>query len=432
MKSLLLLIFIITGFAASATTYYFSASGSDANNGTSISTPWQTITKFNAVFASKSPGDNFVFNRGDIFYGTLAANRSGTAGLPITIGAYGTGANPVITGLTTINAWASLGNNIWESIGVVSALSTLNMVVINGVNTPMGRFPNTGYLPYQSHVSNTSITSSGLTGNPNWTGAELIMRPIPWMLERDVITSQSGGTLTYTGGSSAGTNGYGFFIQNDVRTLDAQNEWYYNPITKKIRIYSANSPVNVQVSSISGLVLNTSSFITYDHIDFKGSNSSLLENRNGKNITIQNCSFLFGGTDGIYINSAVSQNETMTIDNNVFSDINENSMLFSTYTSTIWAKNNTINNIGMIPGSGTNTQTTGDGMVVKGANSIIEYNSLTNICHSGIYMIHSNGIIIRNNYITAFGMVRYDAGGVYSWNSDTISVTKELLIIILS
>ena len=122
-------------FTANATTYYFSANGNDANNGTSTSTPWKTVAKFNSVFASKSAGDNFLFNRGDVFYGRLNITRSGASGSPITMGAYGTGAMPVITGFTTVTAWTNLGSNIWESTSPVATLSYINMVVINGINT---------------------------------------------------------------------------------------------------------------------------------------------------------------------------------------------------------------------------------------------------------------------------------------------------------
>ena len=197
MKKLITVLLLALSFTANATTYYFSASGNDANNGTSTSTPWKTLSKFNSVFASKSPGDNFLFNRGDVFYGSITISRSGSSGSPITIGAYGTGANPVITGFTTVSAWTNLGSNIWESTSAVSALSATNMVVINGVNTPMGRYPNTGYLTYQSFSGKTSITSSSLSGSPNWTGAEAVIRKQRWIIDRNLITAQSGGTLTY-------------------------------------------------------------------------------------------------------------------------------------------------------------------------------------------------------------------------------------------
>jgi hypothetical protein len=37
---------------SNATDYYFSNAGNDANAGTSTGAPWQTIAKFNSVFAS--------------------------------------------------------------------------------------------------------------------------------------------------------------------------------------------------------------------------------------------------------------------------------------------------------------------------------------------------------------------------------------------
>ena len=203
------------------------------------------------------------------------------------------------------------------------------MVVINGVNTAMGRYPNTGFLTYQSHSGTTSITSSSLSGSPNWTGAELVVRTIRWILERQKITSQSGGKLTYSGSSDTPTDGYGFFIQNDARTLDAQNEWYYNPSTKKIRVYSTSAPTNVQVSTIDRLsYTNGYNYITFDNIDFEGANTSALENQNSKYITVQNCSFNFSGRYGIYINNQVSANESMTISNNAFNNNTENALSF--------------------------------------------------------------------------------------------------------
>ncbi len=429
MKTLLLLLLIlVTGFAASATTYYFSNTGSDANDGTSATTPWQTLAKFNAVFASKSPGDNFLFNRGGIYYGNLVVSRSGTSAAPITIGAYGSGANPVITGFTTVNAWTNLGSNIWESTSAVTALPAVNMVVVNGVNTGMGRFPNTGYLPYQSHSGNTTITSNALTGSANWAGAEIVIRSTRWMLQRQPIIMQSGGTITYTG-SEPPTDTYGFFIQNDARTLDVQNEWYFNPSTKKLRIFSTSSPANVQVATVDELVLNSSAnFITYDHIDLIGANSHLFENRHSQNIIVQNCSFKNAGKIAIYINSAVSSNESMVIDGNVFQDNTIAAMTFLTFTSNVWIKNNTINNTGMIPGSGSASgQNDHDAIDVYGDNSLIEYNTINNTGHIAIGLRDRNGMIARYNYITNFGMTKYDVGAIYSWNADSITVKTRVI-----
>jgi hypothetical protein len=94
-----LLLLMLAALPAQATTYYVAAAGSDTNNGTSSSTPWQTIAKVNA--ATFSPGDSVLFNRGDAWYGTaLTVPSAGSSGNPITFGAYGTGANPILQGST--------------------------------------------------------------------------------------------------------------------------------------------------------------------------------------------------------------------------------------------------------------------------------------------------------------------------------------------
>jgi hypothetical protein len=63
---------LITG-NASATTYYIAANGSDSNNGTSQTTPWQHapgMPKCTGVCASKTPqpGDKFIFRGGDTWH----------------------------------------------------------------------------------------------------------------------------------------------------------------------------------------------------------------------------------------------------------------------------------------------------------------------------------------------------------------------------
>jgi surface protein len=45
-----------------------------------------------------NPGDQVLFKRGDSFPGTLTITKSGSLGLPITFGAYGTGAKPIFSG----------------------------------------------------------------------------------------------------------------------------------------------------------------------------------------------------------------------------------------------------------------------------------------------------------------------------------------------
>lgn len=416
--------------------HYFALSGNDGNAGT-IGSPWRTITKFNSAFATSVPGDRWFFNRGDTFPGAMIINRSGASGNVITIGAYGTGVDPVITGFTDVTAWTSLGGNVWESTSSVSTLTTLNVVSINGVNTPIGRTPNTGWFTFQSHTGNTAITSSSLNSAiTNWTGAEVVFRSIPWMTERCIISGHSGGTLTMSASANAITNGNGLFIQNDARTLDAVNEWYYNPSTKRIRIYNTVSPTNVKVSSLDNVCLNTgANWITYDNIDFEGANTHVFENRNSRNVTIQNCTIAFAGQDGFFNNQPpVSGNDLVFLMNSTIHDVNNNAVEFLPFNSRILMHGDSLNNIGIIVGSGLLSSvvarlgTTQDGVVFKGFGSTAEYTHINKVGHSGFYLIHSDSLTIRYNSIEGHAQTRYDAGGVYSWNNasagDTLQTSR--------
>src|ERR1035437_4204072 len=237
MKNALIAIFLVLSTIASATDYYISSSGNDSNNGLSSSTPWKTITKVNSSFSTLKPGDRILFNRGDTFYGTLIVTASGSPGNPITIGAYGTGETPIITGFTTISGWTNEGNGIYSK--VITSEAQTNMVTIDGVNTGMGRYPKSTYLTYESFSTNLSITDNGLGNAINWTGAEAVIRKNNWTLDRCIITSHIKDILTYTslGTNQNGTANFGYFIQNDLRCVTSYGDWYHDMKTGKFYMY---------------------------------------------------------------------------------------------------------------------------------------------------------------------------------------------------
>jgi hypothetical protein len=107
------------GHASAANTNYYvnSASGSDSNSGTSSSSPWKTLGPVN----SRSFGSGDVINlaRGSSWTGAgggsaaLTINGSGASGSPITVQAYGTGANPTIRNTGTSQSRGVVVNGSW-------------------------------------------------------------------------------------------------------------------------------------------------------------------------------------------------------------------------------------------------------------------------------------------------------------------------------
>ncbi len=132
-RKILVFAFLVWSGLASATTYYVSSStGSDANNGTGGSTPWQTIAHVNGQ--TFSPGDSILFKRGDIWNESLATTSSGSSGNPITFDAYGSGAAPNLTGYYAVpsSAWEHVTGNAWKA-PLPATYSTVNFCLFGSI-----------------------------------------------------------------------------------------------------------------------------------------------------------------------------------------------------------------------------------------------------------------------------------------------------------
>jgi PKD repeat protein len=101
--------------AAMATTYYVdSVGGNDNWDGTSPSTPWQSLDKVNTV--TFQPGDEILLKAGSVWNGQqLYPKGSGSSGNPIIVDMYDTGNKPQINGDGTYQEAVHLYNQeYWE------------------------------------------------------------------------------------------------------------------------------------------------------------------------------------------------------------------------------------------------------------------------------------------------------------------------------
>lgn len=91
------LIFFFTQNLFAQTQYYVSSSeGNDKNDGLTPSSPWASITRLNKQ--KLIPGDNIKFKRGDVFFGQLRVDESGSSDAYIHFSDYGEGELPIIDG----------------------------------------------------------------------------------------------------------------------------------------------------------------------------------------------------------------------------------------------------------------------------------------------------------------------------------------------
>ncbi len=374
----LLIILSFLSLPLFGTDYYVATSGSDAATGL-IGAPWATIAKVNSVWAAATfaPGDNIYFNRGDTFYGTITIAESGTDGSPITIGAYGTGANPIISGLTTITGWTNYGSGIYSK--AVTCESAPEMFIFNGINTGKGRYPKTTYLIYESHSGTASITDNQLTNSPNYTGDEVVIRKASWLLDKHPITDHTNSTITYSGGDVAPRDYYGYFVQNDLSFLTSLGEWAYKSGTLYVYFGAVDPPTcEVQISTIDRCILNSGyGYVVYDGLTFEGANLRTIDLTNARspNNTIQNCTIQYSGGIAIYGIYA----HQLTVDNNLITETNSSGIYINNFYQPNFdectIKNNIISYTGMIKGAGSvNAENYSAINVNGGIDNLIEYN----------------------------------------------------------
>ena len=129
--------------------YFVSSSGGDdSNSGLTPKASWASLDRVN--LASLNPGDSVQFKSGDIFYGQLTIDESGTAEKPILFTSYGSDGPAVIDGATRSN-----GDN-------VSAISVIDQDHIEISHLTITNFRKQGRQAGNSSNKETS-DSVGLT-----------------------------------------------------------------------------------------------------------------------------------------------------------------------------------------------------------------------------------------------------------------------------
>jgi hypothetical protein len=426
LRTLFAILTITLGIKANATNYYFSSSqGNDSRSSSQAqnsSTPWKSIDKLNSFSSNLKAGDQILFKSGDTFYGAISITKSGTTSAPITFSSYGSGAKPVISGFTTVTSWTSKGNGIYES-NALPAGATINMVVINGKEYAMGRYPNAnssngGYLNFESHGTNY-IKDNENPLSSSWNGAQLVVRTNRYTMERSTITNVSGTTISYSPSFHSGlTDKFGYFVQNSIKALDQFGEWYYNPGTKKIDVYfgssSPNSNTTVQVSTKEILLTLQGSNMVVNNITIRGANKyGIWGDRSGmSNLQVKNCTIEFSGVDGI----AIAQRQDFVMDNTTIINSNSVGVSFYTRNNNPIVKNSTIQNSGNFQGM---LQGDNAGKYAMGIYSTegltATNNQVINTGYVGILFMGSNNLI-QNNLIDTFCTLLDDGGGIYTTN----------------
>jgi hypothetical protein len=408
-KSVFISFFCLWAQLSYANTYYVKSSGS-TGSGLDDENAWS----FAKLLQTNISGHTVLFKRGDVFYGALAIENSN-----YTLGAYGEGANPVLSGLTELTSWTLSKEHIYY---VTLDVSALNLVTLDGIVKGKGRYPNKGYLPYTSHNGNSSITGTSIGGLPFIpSGGEVVIRKERWILDRHTISSASGNTIQYLTDKNNGNNdaykpvdGNGYFIQNHLGTLDQEGEWYYDTANRRLYMhFGTGTPADrtVKASTLErNLTINSQSNITINNLDFEGSNTNGVYLVGARNITFNSCTFTKHGLNGLY-GIDVS---TIKVNGGSFIDLLNNGIWVEYQGKDIAVTGVSVLNAGIIPGAGRSGDTAQEGIAIYGNGIIIQKCSVVNTGYNGINFSGGNDILIENNFVDTFCSVKDDGAGIYT------------------
>lgn len=416
-------LFLVALFApaAEATVYYVSPTGNDTNNGTSQASAWRTIDRVNQSAYTIQPGDQILFQRGGHYRGGIIWGTSGAAGAPITYGAYGTGADPIIDGARLVTGWTPYQGNIWRAqVG-----TEVSQVYVGGNRSILARTPNTGWFRNDQGSGNTMHSNDLTQSNGFWTGARCILRCTASSYDTLRVAAFNNGTLTFstqpTNTNMAGDD-WGFYLDKRLDLLDASNEWYYEPSTGYLYLQAPGNadPNGLAVEACTewaGLLCSYQRHhMVAENLVFRHHRNAGVRVDDASFVTIRNCviedtyhGIRSYGHDNLFEHNTISRTLAtgcLMIDNNsVFQ----------------W---NDLEDIATIPGEG-ETQWGYFGIRGIGQNNVIRGNRLENIGYIGI-TANGNHLIEKNtihHYLTTLN----DGGAIAFDHSDGLIVQDNIM-----
>lgn len=407
MKYLFALLSLAVGrFYFVPTTYYVTPAGSGTGTGLDSNNTLSYAALYPKALAY---GDIVKFKAGNVYYGQHYPKDG------VTYDRYSAGANPVISGYTTLTGWTLSSGNVWY----VNLPGSIRGVSVDGTLRGYGRYPNTGYLTYTSHSGNSSITGTTVGSLPNsFVGGEVVIKKWRYLLDRHMITGRAGNTLSFTStnfyGNSSNdepTDGNGYFIQNHPAALDLPGEWSSDGSKLFMSFPDGNPSAHVvKAATIDVLVaLNSTVGATFQNIDFEGANT-VLNNNFTYGVSIFNCNIRQCGM-GVYGdgcgNLRVGAGTTIT-------DAWSNGILVEANGHNTIVDNVTLNRTAIIPGMGQSGDGRYNGIGVAGINTTITNCIVRNTGFNGI-AFDGDTVLVEHNLIDTFCTLKDDGGGMYTF-----------------
>ncbi|MBX9600528.1 MAG: right-handed parallel beta-helix repeat-containing protein [Bryobacteraceae bacterium] len=408
-------------------TLYVSPRGDDRNSGVTPAHAWRSLDRVQqaidgGVFAS---GGLVLLERGGVYPGRLAiSGRKDFA-----LSSYGAGALPEITGLARLANWERVDGHRWRSVCNECAQAP-SILIRDGRTLPLARWPNSdapdgGYRFYRSASGSISITDPRLPSGIDWTGAEVVLRTAPWILDRLPVISHRGAVLTFGRPATYSIpEGFGYFLQNHPAALDRDGEWIFDPATRSITVFLASTtPADHQfaVSVIDRLLhISRADGIDISDIQLTGSRIANLEIRDSARVRIANVFSRQAGELGI---GCIKCRDFQMRDSDIEGALNTGLDVYEC--SNCLVERNRVRDIATIAGMGRGGDAQYNGVNFGGRNAVLSRNQVSRTGYLGIDVRGSAEII--QNLVSDFNLVKTDGAGIYMWRNRDVRVTGNLV-----
>lgn len=439
MRPVLLLFFLFYGLSGRATNYYVSATGNDVSSGTSPMSAWRSVARVNQAMTANlfNPGDSLLFKRGDTFNGQISLNlqTDGTAMARFVMGAYGTGAKPLLKGTLRVQGWVAETVNGLPMFTRAGWSQPLRHMYLNDRQLLIARLPNSGYLTMTAdgNQNTPSVVAAEFGQNPAWAGATIHVRAGNDAIDTRVVQNIGGSTATLSAGGLTfqPKAGWGYIMENKLAFLDQRGEWFFDEVGQKLYVYppagiDLTQPTMLAEGSVAdyGIELyGSSDYVTIRDIDFRYQCKAGIFNYDLDNGQILNCTFSGQGEHGINIEGAGGARNCL-IDGNTFRDQN-NSAFRIKCTNCVITNNDSRRNF-LVPGYAKTGLIDGLAMAVSGQANRIRHNRIDSSGYHGLSTLSLRDTI-EFNVISNCGLTKNDVGGIYSWGNFSIQNPDTLI-----
>ena len=270
-------------------------------------------------------------------------------------------------------------------------------------------------------VIDDGLTSSSPT--PNWVGAELVIRSVPWVLDRLPVAAQDGNRLTLARPASYPLYvGFGYFLQNHRAAMDQPGEWVWDAAARTITIRTGAGPAPAAVEAVAApavLDLAGAHDVEVAGLALRGGRT-VLAAPGCASLSLHDLAVADAADTGVDLAGCVETTLTgVAITDSADIGLNAHPCVDCSLTGS------SITAIALQAGLGGGGDGHYLGARIGGADLVFEGNTIDGVGCLGIDI--RDRAEVRGNTIRRFNRMKSDGGGIYAYHASDVVIADNLV-----